>query len=123
MTKIQILTKVAELERQLARDKSQFVSLTIAVVKAWLDGNAELAERLGYFEERLAVTIAAEEWELQLLGYAASGPFKIADAKSVRLLTNGQAVVTLPGPGGKTIQRHVHLKNYRDKFGNDYMAW
>jgi hypothetical protein len=124
MTKREIAVKVAEVQRQLTIDREQQLpGLRKAIEQAWTSGNAILAEKLGAVEEKLVATIAKEEAELMLLQNAGDGPFSVKDAKSVRILAKvGQAVVTLAGPNGTTVQRHVHVKGNRDKFGNVYTS-
>jgi len=122
MTKREIAVKVAEVQRQLTIDREQQLpGLREAIERAWTSGDAVLAERLSPLEPLLEATIATEEAELKLLNHASDGPFDLKVAKSVRILAKvGQAVVTLAGPNGSTVQRHVHLKDRRDKFGNSY---
>ena len=122
MTKMQISAKIAAIRHQLAIDREQQLpGLRKAIERAWTSGDAVLAERLSPLEPLLEATIRAAEAELKLLNHVSDGPFDLKIAKSVRILAKvGQAVVTLAGPNGTTVQRHVHLKDRRDKFGNSY---
>ena len=124
MTKREIVAKIAEIQNQLTIDADQQLpGLQKAIEKAWMSGNAALAEELGLSEEKLVRTIAGEVGELKLLQNAGDGPFDLRTARAVRILAKvNQAVVTLPGPGGTTVERHVHLKGNRDKFGNTYFV-
>jgi hypothetical protein len=117
-------TRLAEIRRQLAIDEGQhLVGLEKAETAAWARRDTHLAEKLGQMKDALRGVIAEERAEIVRLLAAAGGAFKLTDAKSVKILNGGsQAVVILSGLDGALVERHVHLRGGRDRYGNDYRS-
>ncbi len=117
--------RLAELQRQLALDEGAHMrGLDRAYTAAWQAGDGRRAEELGQLMDRLRDTIIAERVELRRLIAVTGGPFRLADAKKVNVSKGGnQAVVWLPGLDGAVVDRHVHLKDGKDIYGNNYRSF
>ncbi|HAU07416.1 MAG: hypothetical protein UW46_C0005G0021 [Candidatus Yanofskybacteria bacterium GW2011_GWF1_44_227] len=117
------------LRERIIRDKTKRLpDLSAAIEAAFEVGDDEEVDRMMGLRERLEATIEIDELELRLLGNEIGQPFRQNDVVDVRIISwglggKGQAEVKIAARDGKTVVRHMHLINGRDRYGNRYATF